>query len=136
MAERSNFRLPGSLKTTPGKAGRQPERTAPRAVRCLLETFSVLTRLAAPFRVAPHIARAAVEAALPEDTLFVAIVPEDCFAAMRVVESQSLAGGKVYDAAIVHCASRAGATVLLSFDAKDHLRIAPPHLEVVVPGDL
>jgi predicted nucleic acid-binding protein len=97
----------------------------------LLEAFAVLTRLPAPFRVKPGIARAALDAALPDSAID--LTRRDCLLAMEAVERMSLAGGKVYDAAIAQCASRSGAEALLTFDAGDYARVRPAGLEIVVP---
>jgi toxin FitB len=97
----------------------------------VLETFAVLTRLPTPFRVKPEIAREALMATLPGSGVDVS--PLDCFQAMQNVERASLAGGKVYDAAIAECAVRCGARLLLTFDAGDYSRVRPPALEIAVP---
>jgi adenine deaminase len=48
------------------------------------------------------------------------VSPIDCFQAMQNVERASLAGGKVYDAAIAECAVRCGVRLLWTFDAGDY----------------
>jgi predicted nucleic acid-binding protein len=97
----------------------------------LLETFAVLTRLPAPFRVKPEIAREALAATLPGSGMEVS--PLDCLQAMQNVDRASLAGGKVYDAAIAECAVRCGASLMLTFDASDYSRVRPPAFEIAVP---
>ncbi len=100
-------------------------------VHVLLEAFAVLTHLPLPFRVKPEVARAALASVYPGSAA--QLTPQDCFAAMMSIETMSLAGGKVYDAAIAECASRSGARLLLTFNAEDFLRVRPPGLEIVIP---
>jgi hypothetical protein len=61
------------------------------------------------------------------------VSPLDCLQAMQNVELASLAGGKVYDAAIVECAVHCGASLMLTFDAGDYSRVRPPALEIAIP---
>lgn len=96
----------------------------------LLETFAVLTRLPSPFRVPVKVALAAIEGFYPDYAS--EITAGDCFEAMRKVGQASLAGGKVYDAAIAACAAR-GAVVLLTFNASDFLRVRRPGLAIEAP---
>ena len=59
--------------------------------------------------------------------------PNEVWTAIDVVSRLGPGGGGVYDAAIAQCAARAGASVLLTWNAKHYLPIAPTGLDVREP---
>ncbi|MEO6122565.1 MAG: PIN domain-containing protein [Ilumatobacteraceae bacterium] len=113
-------------------AARRSVITRPRAIsHVLLETFSVLTRLPSPHRVAPAIAAEALEAAFGGVPLS---IPG---AAMQRLLARfagaGIAGGAVYDAAIAETARRAD-LALCSLDVRAAETYAAIGVEVVWIG--
>jgi len=53
---------------------------------------------------------------------------------LRSAPDRHIVGGRVYDAVIVECAVGGAANALLTFNERDFLPLAPPGLEIVVPG--
>jgi predicted nucleic acid-binding protein len=99
----------------------------------LLECFSVLTRLPAPYRVQPEAAKLALRESFSRSALIAEMSPAEVWSAIDSVSLLGPGGGLVYDAVIAQCAAKAGATVLLTWNAKHFLRIAPAGLEVREP---
>ena len=102
-------------------------------MHAILECFAVLTRLPAPYRSMPEAAKLALEESFSRSALIAEMSPPEVWSAIDVVCRLGLGGGWGYDAAIAHCAARAGATVLLTWNAKHFLPIAPVGLEVREP---
>ena len=107
-----------------------------RVVICanvVLETFAVLTRLPAPYRLAPSQAEELLESNFREARI-VSVVGPDCRLAMTAAGRAASGGGKVYDAAIAQSAARAGAATMLTWNVKDFVAVAPPELRVIEPA--
>ena len=103
------------------------------ASHALLECFSVLTRLPAPHRIAPK----EVEQALLQNFSRAEVSAVDasmCWSTIHDLAERGLGGGRLYDAVIARSARAAGATVLLTWNVRDFLSVAPPGLEVREPG--
>ncbi len=83
---------------------------------CLLETYSVLTRLPAPHRIAPATAAAWLRMALGTARVVALGAAEQRKLVQTCVE-QSIAGGAVYDAVIAATSARFDAR-LLTLDAR------------------
>ena len=66
---------------------------------CLLETFSVLTRLPAPHRMAPGIVASFLDHNFPKYAVF-ALPPTEQRKLISTCAARGLAGGAVYDALI------------------------------------
>jgi predicted nucleic acid-binding protein len=102
-------------------------------VHAILETFSVLTRSPAPLFVPP----AQVREMLIENFFEVAEIPDvtanRCWAALDVLSARSIGGGLLYDAIIAQSCYEAGAKLLLTWNVRDFLRVAPPALEIRQP---
>ncbi len=101
----------------------------------LLECFAVLTRLPGPHRVPPADARALLAASFADEAAITEIAPEDVWAAIDRTAGRGFGGGKVYDAIIAHSAARCGASVLLTWNVRDFLAVAPADLEIRQPGE-
>ena len=84
--------------------------------RCLLETYSVLTRLPAPHRIAAHIASAWLRVGFGSARV-VALPPVDHGKLVQTCAEQGVTGGAVYDALIAATSSRYGGS-LLTLDAR------------------
>ncbi|MDA1311993.1 MAG: PIN domain-containing protein [Acidobacteria bacterium] len=106
-----------------------------RVVICanvILESFAVLTRLPAPYRLAASQTEELLESNFREARI-VSVVGPDCRLAMAAVARMASRGGKVYDAAIAHSTARAGAATILTWNVKDFVTVAPPELRVIEP---
>lgn len=84
----------------------------------LVETYAVLTRLPAPHRLSPDDAWALVKANFVDQTLLVALEPEDHVAVLTRLAESRLGGGRTYDALIAASARKAKANALLTLNPK------------------
>ena len=99
----------------------------------LLEAFSVMTRLPAAKRISPPDARDLLAGSFSTTAEVPDLPAAFCWETIEELAAQGTGGGLVYDATIALAAHRAGASVLLSWDRKDMLRVAPPGLAVRSP---
>ena len=81
----------------------------------LVESFSVLTRLPAPYRLSAELAVELLESNFQEMPL--TMTPHDVMSFLAGLKRQRIIGGAVYDALIAATAREAGAT-LLTLDAR------------------
>jgi predicted nucleic acid-binding protein len=100
----------------------------------LIEAYSVLTRLPAPHRLAPHIALELVDDNFARSFTSVALSAADYRTLLRAAPAGGVAGGRIYDAIVARCARKAGAHTLLTFNASDFAPFAGPDLTVAVPA--
>ena len=103
------------------------------AAHSLLECFSVLTRMPPPYRFSPEKALCLLRENLSGSAVISGLDQELCWSTIRELSQLGLGGGMVYDAAIARSVRQAGATVLLTWNVKDFLRVAPPGLEIREP---
>jgi predicted nucleic acid-binding protein len=103
------------------------------AGHALLECFSVLTRLPGPVRVAPQTAQRTLALSFGDRAEICGLEPEDFWTIMAELARTGRGGGLVYDAAIALASFRGGARLLLTWDVRDLLAVAPAGLEVVEP---
>jgi len=99
----------------------------------LVEAYAVMTRLPPPHRLAPKDALRILDGSLARRTTVAHLTGAESWKLLRESAGSGLAGGAAYDAAILACARKAGASRLLTLDRKDFLRLAPDDLEIVVP---
>jgi predicted nucleic acid-binding protein len=78
---------------------------------CLLETYSVLTRLPAPHRMSAGVVAKYLEATFGHHAVL-GLPPEEQRKLVRTCASQGLSGGSVYDAVIAATCARANAKLL------------------------
>ena len=64
---------------------------------------------------------------------FPALSANQCWAGLDQLAARSLGGGLVYDAIIADSCRQAGAQVLLTWNVRDFLRVAPIGLEIRQP---
>ena len=102
-------------------------------VQAILECYSVLTRLPAPHRLPPEATRLAIEETFSRTAVIAELRPEAAWSAIDKLSRLGFGGGRVYDAAIAECVAKAGATVLLTWNRKHFLTIAPAGLDVQEP---
>lgn len=100
-------------------------------VHVLVETYAVLTRLPAPHRIAPQIAIELLTENFA-DVKLAQLPSRGVWPLLRRLGAQQLAGGISYDALIVEAAKEAGATRLLTLNARDYARL-DVGIEVVTP---
>jgi predicted nucleic acid-binding protein len=97
----------------------------------LLESFSVLTRL--PQRLSPDDARSLLEGSFVKTAEIAVLTSDAAWSSIEDLSSRELGGGVIYDAAIARAAFQGGASVLLTWNVKDFLRVAPPGLDIRQP---
>ena len=95
----------------------------------LVESFSVLTRMPAPYRARATDVLQSLKQTF-ESTRVVTLNSRSIWPVLERVVSLGLSGGIVYDALILEAASDAGATKLLTLNARDYDRLEP-RLQVV-----
>lgn len=95
----------------------------------LVEAYSVLTRLPAPHRLSPSDAWALIAGNFVEPAAIVALTAGDYAELLKQLATQSVAGGRTYDAVIGECARRAKAETLLTLNRR---HFEPPPLGVSV----
>jgi predicted nucleic acid-binding protein len=103
------------------------------ATHAVLECFSVLTRLPERIRIPPREASERLFENIAQNFQMAGIDPDTCWSAIRHMSYRDLRGGLIYDAIIAHSCASAGATVLLTWDVQDFLRVAPPGLTIQEP---
>lgn len=102
-------------------------------VHALLESFSVLTRSPAPLFISPAQVRQMLVENFSDVAEFPGLSPHHCWAGLDELAARSLGGGLVYDAIIADSCVQAGAKVLLTWNVRDFLRVAPAGLEIRQP---
>lgn len=94
------------------------------AVHSLAEIYACLTRM-------PGKDRASADEALlfldniRERLTIVTLTVEEYFKALAVSASAGVAGGSIYDAMLAHCALKAGAEAIYTWNIKDFKRLGP-----------
>ena len=90
----------------------------------LVESFSVLTRMPAPYRAGAADVLQSLKQTF-ESTRLVTLNSRSIWPVLERVVSLGLSGGIVYDALILEAASDAGATKLLTLNTRDYDRLEP-----------
>jgi predicted nucleic acid-binding protein len=103
------------------------------AAHSLLECFAVLTRLPERIRITSREALQRLNENFASNFQVIGIDPDACWSAIRHLSDRDLRGGLVYDAIIAYSCARAGATMLLTWDVQDFMRVAPPGLRIQDP---
>lgn len=103
------------------------------AAPALVEAYAVLTRLPPPHRLSPPDALRLIDANFAGPGRIVALDGRGYVALLRSSPDDAIAGGRVYDAVIAHCAVKGRAAALLTFNAGHFASVAGPDLEIVVP---
>lgn len=100
----------------------------------VVESFSVLTRLPAPYRLSANDARALIMTNFVERAEVVALDATQYRSLLDRALALGVAGGQLYDLVIAECARQATVQALLTFNAQHFRRLADRSIEVVVPG--
>jgi predicted nucleic acid-binding protein len=103
------------------------------AAPALIEAYSVLTRLAAPYRLTAADALSLMEANFMRQVKVVALPAKDYSVILRGAPAAGISGGRIYDAIIAACARGGSARTLLTFNDSHFRPLAGPDLAVVVP---
>jgi predicted nucleic acid-binding protein len=98
----------------------------------ILETFSVLTRRPLPMRTAPDVAERQLLDAFA-NVVIAPFRPGLAWETIRHTISRGFYGGRVYDASIALATYEAGARLLLTWNVKHFLTVAPAGLEIREP---
>jgi predicted nucleic acid-binding protein len=97
----------------------------------LLASFVVLTRM--PVRLSPADARRLLEESFFKTAEIASLAGGAAWTTIQDLSLRDMGGGIACDAVIAHTALDTGASVLLTWNTKDFLRLAPPGLEIRQP---
>jgi predicted nucleic acid-binding protein len=100
----------------------QKRSTGCTAAHCLAETYSVVTGMPGKDRVSPHEALLFL-ADVRERLSTVALQATEYFAVLEKAAATALAGGSIYDAIIAHCAWKAEAQILYTWNGRHFMRL-------------
>jgi predicted nucleic acid-binding protein len=103
------------------------------ALHSMLECYSVLTRIPAPRRLSPTVTKQILEENFARDAVIAVVRPETLWHIIDSLAGLDLGDGQSYDALIAHSVAQAGATVLLTWNTKHFLSVAPAGLEIREP---
>jgi predicted nucleic acid-binding protein len=103
-------------------------------VHALLEAYSVLTRSPAPLFVPPEQARRLLVENFFDHAEIPGISAQLAWSEVDELAARSLGGGLLYDAIIAQCCLDAGAELLITWNVRDFLRVAPPALQIREPA--
>ncbi len=101
----------------------------------LVEAYSVLTRLPAPYRLSPSDAHALLSANyMGGNTSIVSLSVDEYVHLVNGAPGRNISSGTIYDAVILATARSAGAEILLTFNDRHFLTLSVPEVEIVVPS--
>ncbi len=98
----------------------------------LVETYSVLTRLPAPHRLAPEVAWQLIEENYLRDGEVVTLPTASYMRLVRSAARDGHTGGRIYDLVIAECARDSHAVALLTLNSQ-HFDPPPEGIEVIDP---
>ncbi len=99
----------------------------------LIESYSVMTRLPPPSRLAPQDAHALLARTFEGAARIVALDGREGWGLLDGLARHRIAGGTAYDAHIVACARKAGADRIATFNQRHFARLDLGEIELVVP---
>jgi predicted nucleic acid-binding protein len=97
----------------------------------LIESYSVLTRLPAPYRLRPEVAYELLHDSFAGARV-ISVSPATAWTFLQNCVETGTVGGRVYDAVIASAAITAGASELLTFNARD-FEVFRDRIAIVVP---
>ena len=103
------------------------------AAPALVEAYSVLTRLPAPFRLTEQDAMNLLEANWRKAET-VSLGPQEYWKTLQAAAVQGIGGGQIYDAVIAACARKARAKAILTWNAVHFLPFQSRDLAVLTPA--
>jgi predicted nucleic acid-binding protein len=104
------------------------------AAHALAESYSVLTRFPAPYRLSAADALALLEDNFIRRGRVVALDVDGYLDLLRGAAAEGDAGGRIYDAVIAACALKARAAALLTFNSSHFEGYSAAGLAVVTPS--
>jgi predicted nucleic acid-binding protein len=104
------------------------------ATPALVETYAVLTRLPPPHRLSATDALTLLDANFMRNGRLIALDAPSYRSLLRGTAKAGIAGGRTYDAVIAHCALKAKASVLLTFNQHDFRALAPAGIDIITPS--
>jgi len=113
-------------------AQRDLHRTLAIPAPALMETYSVLTRLPLPHRLAPDVAWQLIEENYLRDGQIVSLTADTYLRVVRGAARDGHTGGRIYDLVIAECARDCHATALLTLNSK-HFDPPPEGIEIIDP---
>jgi predicted nucleic acid-binding protein len=118
-----------------GELERRLDRGETMAVpaHALTEAYSVLTRFPTPHRIGSVEAWRLLKTGFADLGRVVSLTAPQHVALLKRLADGGIGGGRVYDAIIAESAMRAGASALLTFNAR-HFEPRPTGIEIVVPA--
>ncbi|MBZ5592927.1 MAG: PIN domain-containing protein [Acidobacteriia bacterium] len=102
------------------------------AIHALLECYSVLTRLPYPTHIPSQVAAQILTQYL-KDVEVAGVTPDTAWLAIRSLAALDLGGGRIYDALIATTVVHEKASLLMTWNVKHFLALAPPGLEIRQP---
>ena len=101
----------------------------------LVEAYSVLTRLPAPYRLSPADAFTLVEENFIKSARVITLEAHSYRAFLLHARDEDVHGGRIYDALIATGALKARPAALLTFNKAHFLPFAERGLTIVIPGE-
>lgn len=89
------------------------------------ECFAVLTRMPLSPKISPDTASYLIRENIEKTAEIITLASRDYISVMKRMVELGLSGGVIYDAITVRAAEKAGADKILTFNAKDFIRICP-----------
>jgi predicted nucleic acid-binding protein len=93
------------------------------AAHSMLESFSILTSLPAPFKMRPLRALAVITAFV-ESARLVSLTPDQYLALLASLPARGVIGGRTYDALVLETAEAAAVDELLTFNVRKFATLA------------
>lgn len=100
------------------------------SVHSLAEVYATLTGMPGPKRVSPDEALLFIDD-LRANLALIALDEDEYFQVVQSAAEEGLVGGAVYDAIIGHCALKAKAETICTWNEKDFVRLSGPIAERV-----
>lgn len=93
-------------------------------IPALIEAWSVMTRLPAPYRVTHDVAGELLTLSLRDRCRLVGLREDETWRLVARLQHEGWTGKIAFDAHILACASAGGADALLTFNGRDFVRLA------------
>lgn len=101
----------------------------------ILEAYSVLTRLPAPYRISPSEAETVLLETVEENARIAPFTAQAMWEFISGFVAVPAAGGAAYDAFIIRLLGEAGADAIATYNVDDFRRLAPS-MRIADPADL
>jgi len=101
----------------------------------VLETYAVLTRLPAKYRLSPSEAQMVIHGTLHGNAHIAPFDSESVWESLDAIIAAPAAGGAAYDAFIIHLLATAGAERIVTYNVREFRRLAH-EISVSEPSDL